>query len=521
MLTSVGAFMTPLDGSIVAVALPAIGPALRLQFTDALWIQAAYLLTVSILLIPFGRLADAHGRLRFFLGGVVVFTVGSVAAGLATGALWLVIARCVQGAGGALLGATSPALVTAAFPPSRRGRVLGINVTAVYLGLAVGPPLGGLLVDHLGWRWIFFVNVPVGAVTFLLGWLLLHEAVGRRLDAAEVLAPTGLPPAPSPDRAPAGGSPAVVAASGLPAGAKEATGLSCGRSVDLCGTGLLALMLSMLLVPLTFAPLWGWTALATLGLLAVAAAAFVLFVFLEERIADPVLDLNLVRHNRLFAAANLAALLNYMAMQGIAILTAVFLEIVQKRSAQEAGLILIAQPVLMVALSWAAGRASDRIGARLPATLGMLVISGGMTLLAFLPAHASTMRVMFSLALIGVGMAMFSSPNTSSVMGSVDRTQLSVASAFLGTMRFMGQALSVAVLGGIAAIQLGRSGSRVLLLGASAAGAFHGAAANYAHGYRYAMLTGAGLAFAGAMVSLVRPSMKPPSSTQGPAAQAQ
>lgn len=507
LLTSVGAFMTPLDGSIVSVALPAIGPALRLRFTDAIWVQASYLLAISILLIPFGRLADAHGRLRFYLAGVVVFTIGSTAAALSVDALWLIAARCLQGAGGALLGATSAALVTAAFPPSERGRVLGINVTAVYLGLAVGPPLGGVLVDQLGWRWIFLVNIPIGIATFIMGWRLLKAAGGRRLDAsfaAEISAISGSPSALSV---------ALSAVSALRAQSPSARRIGASRAVDLPGAGLLGLMLAALLVPLTLAPLWGWSSVATIGLLALSAVALVAFVIVEGRVSEPMLDLDLLRRNRLFAAANLAALLNYMAMHGVTVLTAVFLEVVQHRPAQDAGLLLLAQPALMAALSSWAGRLSDRIGSRAPATAGMAIVAAGMSLLAFMPSHASTARVMLSLAVVGVGMAAFSTPNTSAVMGSVDRSRLGVASAFVGTMRFTGQALSVAVLGGIAASQLGSAGSKVLLLGgpvAATGGAARAAAAiaaaDYADGYRWAMLVGAVLALIGAAVSLVRPS---------------
>ncbi len=175
-LTSVGAFMGPLDGSIVSVALPAMGPELHLSYAAALWVQAAYLLATAVLLIPLGRLADLHGRVRFYLLGIVVFTVGSALAALSMNGSWLIGSRVVQGAGGALMVATSAAIVTAVFPPRERGRALGINVMAVYIGLSVGPPLGGLLVDTLGWRSIFFINLPIGVVVLLWGWLLLPRA---------------------------------------------------------------------------------------------------------------------------------------------------------------------------------------------------------------------------------------------------------------------------------------------------------------------------------------------------------
>ncbi|HMK93669.1 MAG TPA: MFS transporter, partial [Thermoleophilia bacterium] len=331
ILTCVGSFMTPLDGSIVAVALRSMGESLHLTYNQAIWVQTAYLLAISVLLIPFGRLADEHGRVRFYLAGVIVFTLGSVAAGLAPSAGVLIGARVVQGAGGALLGATAAALVTATFPPSERGRALGYTVMAVYIGLSVGPPLGGLIVDHFlwptaadAWRWIFFVNVPVGIVTPLAGRSLLRA---ERAD-------------------------------------RERTGAAPAMSLDIAGAALLAVMLSCLLVPLTFSTSWGWASPATIGLLVLAALATLAFVVVESRVHDPVFDLDLLRHNRLFATANLAALLNYAAMNGVTILTAVFLQVVQHRPAQEAGLLLLAQPILMAALSPTFGHLSDRIGTR-------------------------------------------------------------------------------------------------------------------------------------------------------------
>jgi MFS family permease len=213
------------------------------------------------------------------------------------------------------------------------------------------------------------------------------------------------------------------------------------------------------------------------------------------------LDLKMIRANRLFAAGTSAALLNYMAVFAVTTLTAVFLEIVEGYSAQRAGLVLLTQPLLMVALSAPAGRLSDRVGSRPLATGGMLLVALGMVQLGILPESAHVARIVLSLAIIGVGMAAFSAPNTSAVMGSVDRRELSFAAGFLSTMRSMGQTISVALLGGIAAAGLGPTGRRVLLLGEKASAI---AAASYSSGYRTAMFVGAGLAVMGAAVSMVR-----------------
>ena len=460
-LTSIGAFMAPLDGSIVSVALPVMSPELRLSFAASMWVQAAYLLATAVLLIPLGRLADQHGRVRFYLIGTAVFTAGSLLAALSMNGAWIIVSRVVQGGGAALMVATSAAIVTAVFPPQERGRALGINVMAVYIGLSIGPPLGGILADTLGWRSIFLINLPIGLVVLVWGWMMLPRSE-RAQDTPRV---------------------------------------------DFAGAALLGAFLISLLVPLTFAPEWGWAAPLTLALLALAAASLAGFVVVERRVDAPVLDLDLLVHNRLFAAANTAALLNYMALYAIGLLTAIFLEIVQDRSAAVTGWLMLSQPLLMAVLSPFAGRLSDRVGSRVLATGGMVTVAFGMVLLAAMPTTAPVWQVAADLAVVGLGMAAFSAPNTSAIMGSVRRDQLSVASAFLGTMRTAGMALSVALLGGIAASQLGRLGGRLLFThghGAGAAGLAAQAVSGFAQGYRYAMITGAVLALVGAAVSLTR-----------------
>ena len=220
-LTAVGAFMWPLDGSIVSVALPVMGPDLHLSFTAAVWVSAAFLLTTAVLLIPAGRIADQHGRVRYYLLGIAVFTVASLLCALSMNGAWLIGSRIIQGAGAALIGATSAAIVTSVFPPHERGRALGINVMAVYIGLTVGPPLGGFITDAVGWRWIFLINIPIGIVVLLWGWFMLPRS----------------------EKVP-------------------------GPRLDVLGSVLLGAFLVCLLVPLTFSVEWGWASAATIGLLA-------------------------------------------------------------------------------------------------------------------------------------------------------------------------------------------------------------------------------------------------------------
>ncbi len=482
VLSSIGMFMGTLLTTVVAVALPVIGPALRLSYSEALWVQAIYVLAMSVFLIPVGRLADKHGRLRFYLVGLGIFGVFSIACAVAFSGSFLVVMRFLQGVGAAFMASTSVALVTAVFPPHERGKGLGLNAMAGYVGLMAGPPIGGLIVGHTSWRWIFLVNVPIVILTVINGWLLLGAERRDRAGAREAAA-----------------TPVAGAVESAGPGALAPSG---GRnSLDWTGAALLALLLTALLVPLIFVPFWGWTSPLTLGLLAGFVVLLAAFCFVELRVRDPLLDLDLVRRNRAFAAGTTAAFLNYAAIYGVTTLTAAFLEIALGYSPQRTGLIMLLQPAFMTGLSPVFGRLSDRVGSRLPATVGMLLAAAGAVQMGLLPDDPPAWRILLALGTVGIGMAAFSAPNTSSVMGAVPRSQLSLASGFLGTLRTAGQGVSIGLLGAIAASSLGRDGGRVLFLGEEATEA---AISSYAQGFRTAMLVAAGLAVAGALVSLVR-----------------
>jgi EmrB/QacA subfamily drug resistance transporter len=461
-LTCVGALMVPLGGSSVAIAVPALSGELHLSFGQSMWVQAAYLTAMAVMTIPLGRMADQHGRFRYYLIGCVIFTLGALLCALSVNGTMLICMRIVQGLGGALQVTTSIALVTAVFPPGQRGRAIGFNTMAVYIGLSLGPTLGGLLVDGPGWRWVFFINVPIGLAVLAYGWWLR----------------------PTTEEKPAK-----------------------PLSADLVGATLQGVFLIALLVPMTLASSWGWGSAQTIVCLVVAAAALLGFIVAETRVRDPLLDLDLIRHNRVFAAANLASLLSYTATYACVVLTAVFLEVVQGRSAAVAGVSMIAAPITQAVLAPLAGRWSDRVGSRLLTTAGMLSSAFGFGVLALLTEGSGLGQVIAGLVLTSIGTGLFASPNNSAIVGSVPRSQLGLASGFLSTTRTTGQAMSMGVLGGIAASALGPIGGRIIFMHGSGPGMEHltnRAIDGYAHGYSLAMWTAVGLALAAAAASLTR-----------------
>lgn len=393
LIASLSAFLTPFMASSINVALPSIGKQLGLDAVLLSWVATSYLLAAAVFLVPFGRLADIQGRKRIFALGVLVYAVSSLVCGLSTSAPMLLSFRAVQGVGGAMIFGTGVALLTSVYPPSERGRVLGINVAAVYLGGSVGPLFGGLLTDHFGWRSVFLTHPPLGLLIFVLTvWKLKGEWAGAR-----------------------------------------------GEEFDLAGSliygvSVIAGMYGLSQIP---APLG-------IGLLALGLVGAVTFVRWEMRVSKPVLDIRLFR-NAVFAFSNLAALVNYSATAAVSFLLSLYLQYIKGLSPERAGLVLMAQPAVQAILSPLAGTLSDKLEPRIVASFGMAVTAGGLTSLVFLGQGSGLPAVVGSLMALGFGFALFSSPNTNAVMGSVERRSYGVASATLATMRLMGQVLSLGI----------------------------------------------------------------------------
>jgi MFS family permease len=392
VVSAVGAFLTPFMGSAVMVALPRIGKEFSIGAVTLSWFITAYMLAAAAFLLPLGRIADLYGRKKIYSIGIVVYSASSLLVCAAPTVPLLLGLRIVQGIGGAMIFATGIAMVTSVYPPNERGGAIGVNVAAVYLGLSLGPVIGGLLTVQFGWRSIFAVNAGMGAAAWgLLTWKVKAEWKER-----------------------------------------------AGEPLDRAGSLIYVVSLSALMVGLSRLPSAFGAVFALAG-----AAGIAGFLFYETRILHPVLDVGLFRHNRTFAFSNLAALINYSATSAVAFLLSLYLQYVKALGPREAGLILVAQPAVMALLSPVAGGLSDRIESRILASAGMGFSSAGLLLLGFIGEGTGLAWIVACLLVLGFGFALFSSPNTNAVMGSVEGRSYGVASATLATMRLTGQMLSM------------------------------------------------------------------------------
>ena len=412
--TSFAAILTPLDSTIVSISLPYIARGVGATYVEALWVPLGYLVSLSALLLLFGRLGDLRGRKRVFTTGFLVFIFGTVMCALSSNGLELDAWRAVQGLGGAMILSNSGAIITETYPPWERGKAFGYWSLAVYTGTTLGPFLGGAIVSAryiLGvpsWRWVFLATVPPAVVGYALSAAYLRES--------ESLAEGSLD---------------------LPAGLLALAGIWTA------------------LAGVTEGSFEGWGA-EYVALVAAGAALLAGFVARELRMGrGALLDLALFRSVP-FAAGNVAALLNYTGYFFVPFFLSYYMEVVLRVSPLLASAPLMALSLAMVTLSPVSGWLSDRIGARPLATAGMALMAAGMALLIPLGLTASVADVLWRTVLIGAGMGLFSSPNTASVMGAAPRDRLAVASGTLSVMRFAGQSLSLAIAGSLASAYIPR-----------------------------------------------------------------
>jgi EmrB/QacA subfamily drug resistance transporter len=398
----IGTFMTALDSSVVNMILPVVNTDFGSSVATIEWVVIVYLLVVSGLLLTFGRLGDLYGHRRIFLGGFLIFVLSSMACGMAQQEGWLIAFRGIQAIGAAMLAANSPAILTKSFPPEQRGQALGLQATMTYLGLTVGPSLGGWLTTQLSWRAVFYINVPVGGLALLLGYLFVPRDEGH--------------------------------------GEAE--------QFDLRGAGLFMAGLTMLLLALNQGGTWGWGSLLVIGPLLVGLFLLAIFVWLELGIPAPMLDLTLFRV-RLFSAATAAAVMNYMCLFSITLLMPFYLIQGRTLSPAQAGVVLSAEPLVMAIVAPLSGSFSDRIGTRIPGTLGMGILSLGLWLLSRLQETTPLNQVALILAVCGLGIGLFTSPNNSALMGSAPRNRQGIAAGILATARSVGMVIGFGLAGAI------------------------------------------------------------------------
>ncbi len=399
-------FLTPFTGSAINIAIPAIGRDLGANVVALTWMSTSFMLASAALLLPAGRLADIRGRKPLFVAGIAVFGLTSLVGGLSKSSSLLLAMRVLQGIGGACIFGTGMALLTAVIPPQMRGRFLGINSAVVYVGVSAGPVLGGVITHYLGWRVIFYLITVLAAA-------------------------------------------ALVAASRIrtdEAGEKDA-------EFDLAGAALYTASLVAIMYGLSI------VATSTMGkwLLGLGIGLMVLFVHRELHSPSPLIELRVLIRNRPFAFSNLAAFINYMATSGITFLLSIYLQTVKGLTAQAAGTVMLAQPVVMALVSPYSGRLSDKVEPQIVATWGMALTMAGLLMYQFVNPGTSLVYVVITLIVMGLGFGLFAPPNNNAVMSSVPVHQYGIASSTLSTMRLVGQSFSMTLVALVIGAVMGKA----------------------------------------------------------------
>ena len=381
--------------SAVNIALPTIERDLALNAIELSWVITAFILAMALFMLPSGSWGDRSDNRRLFKLGLILFTLSSAICYVAPDGYWLVAARFLQGIGAAFTGTTGQAILVSSFPAERRGQVLGISVASVYTGLALGPLIGGFVTLHIGWRSLFLIAAIFGLLTILISYLFLKSEKHRS--------------------------------------ASTKGGDKIGTLLFM--TGLATLVYGSSQIPSTV----GWV------LMGGAILLLLFFWRYESRINSPMLDTHLFSHNRLFTYSSLSALINYTSTFAIVFFLSLYLQKVQGLSPRDAGAVIVAQPVMMALFSPIVGRLSDKIQPRYFATTGMAMCSTGLAMLAFLGSSTAIWIIVAILIWVGLGFALFSSPNMNTIMSSVERRQYGQASGLASSMRVFGQIISMSI----------------------------------------------------------------------------
>ncbi len=406
--TSLAAFLPPFTSSLISFAVPKIGETFHASFTEIVWVPLAMLIALSSFMMLFGKISDEFGRVKFLRIGYLVFFLASMLIYLALNIYLLIFFVFLIGIGAALTGTNSTAIVSHVYPKEIRGGALGINAMSVYLGLTLGPFLGGTLTQFFGWQSVFLINVPVALLGLILSFFTLK---------------------------------------GLDIKGKKS-------KIDKFGAVTFPLSIFLIIIYLSASQIYGY--FSTIYLLIAGLIILSIFVYFERKIENPLIDLKLFTRNRSFFAGNITAFLNYVSTFSIVFIFSIYLQLILHYSAFFSGMLLISEPILMVIFSPISGRLSDKYGSREIAAIGMLLIGLSFLSLYFIKI-TSPLHIVIPLAVIGIGFGLFSAPNTNSVMGSVTPDKFGLASGTLGTMRFTGQLISIALSSSILASAMPRT----------------------------------------------------------------
>jgi EmrB/QacA subfamily drug resistance transporter len=408
----VGAFLGQLDASIAGLILPTLEDVFGAPVASVEWVAIAYLLTLAALVVPLGRLADLLGRKTLYTWGFLVFIVGSGLCGLAPSLGWLIAFRVFQAIGAAMLQANSVAIITAAVPRRALGKAIGVQGAAQAVGLSIGPSIGGLLIQTLGWQSVFFIAVPFGLVGTILGWLVLPvSSRGAKSEAAR-----------EPER------------------------------FDWFGAALLGPAVAFVLLALTYGNTWGWTSPLLLVIVLLAIVCLMTLWWAERRSASPLIDPSLLRLGT-FSFGLITGLLSYAVLFGSLFLIPFYLERILGQSPASTGLLLTPVPIALGIMAPASGALVDRVGPVPPTLAGMLIAAVALAGLAVEPTSSVIVPVAL-LSLLGIGLGLFTPPNNSAIMGSAPANRLGVAGGMLNMTRSLGTSVGVATTGAVLAIRL-------------------------------------------------------------------
>jgi EmrB/QacA subfamily drug resistance transporter len=468
-------FMIMLDNTVVNVALPSIQRSLHTSLSNLEWTINAYTLTFGVLLVTGGRMGDIFGRRRMFLAGVVAFAAASAAIGMAPNDAFLIAGRAVQGIGAAFMMPGTLSIISNTFPPQERGRAIGTWAGVSALALALGPVVGGALTQYVSWRAIFYINVPVAAAAVAVTLFATHESRDESVD----------------------------------------------RRIDWPGIATLSIGLTALILALVESTSWGWGDTKTIALLATAAISLPAFLLIELKVPAPMVQFDFFK-SRQFFGANVIAVIVSFAMLGMFLLTALYIQNILGYSPLQAGIRFLPTTLMIVAIAPISGRLADKIGSRIPITVGMALTALSLFLQTQITVNSGYTDLLPAFVLMGIGMALVMSPMSTAAMNAVPANKAGVASGILSMNRMVGGTFGVALLGTIfqtvsrnklmdnlSALNISAAQKSAIAdnVGQSSAGAHitnpaivHATKDAFVHGFTGAMTLSLGVATAGALL---------------------